>query len=222
MSPRAWISWSCGKDSAFALHDVRDEAEIGGLLTTVTDGVVAMSRVPVELLHAQAAALDLPLRTVDLPWPCPNDVYERETGAAFAALRAAGADEVVHGDLFLADVRAYREQGLVGTGLEPRFPLWQRPTAELAREMLDAGVRAVVVCLDPAQVPAGIAGRVWDEDLLRDLPADVDPCGEHGEFHTFVTDAPGFAQPVDVTVGRPYERDGFVYAPVSARGPSTG
>ncbi|MEJ2866786.1 ATP-binding protein [Actinomycetospora sp. OC33-EN08] len=219
---RAWASWSCGKDGAFALHAVRDEVEVGGLLTTVTDGVVAMSRVPVDLLHAQAAALDLPLRTIELPWPCPNDVYEQRTGAALAELQAAGADAIVYGDLFLADIRAYREQGLEGTGLTARFPLWERSTADLAREMLQAGVRAVVVCVDPAQAPAGIAGRTWDEDLLRDLPEGVDPCGENGELHTFVTDGPGFARPVDVVVGETYERDGFVYAPVSARGPSTG
>lgn len=210
--PRAWVSWSCGKDGAFALRTVRDDVDVAGLLTTVSDGEVAMSRVPVDLLHRQAEALGLPLRTVDLPWPCPNDVYELRTGAALAELRDAGAQEVVYGDLFLADIRAYRERSLAGTGLAPRFPLWRRPTAALARDMLDAGLRAVVVCVDPALAPAGIAGRRWDEDLLRELPDGVDPCGENGEFHTFVTDGPGFAHPVDVAVEGIVERDGFVHA----------
>jgi diphthamide synthase (EF-2-diphthine--ammonia ligase) len=171
-----------------------------------------MSRVPAELLRRQAAALDLPLHLVELPWPCPNDVYEERTGAAWAKLRRDGADEVVFGDLFLADVRAYREQALRGTGLAPRFPLWEQPTDELAGRMLAAGLRAVVVCVDPARVPAELAGRRWDEDLLRDLPDGVDPCGENGEFHTFVTDGPGFARPVEVVVGEVVERDGFVHA----------
>jgi uncharacterized protein (TIGR00290 family) len=220
--PKAFTSWSCGKDGAFALHEVRPHLEVSGLLTTVTDDVVAMSRVPVACLHAQAAALGLPLRTVDLPWPCPNDVYEARNGAAVAALRAEGVDELVFGDLFLADVRAYRERSLAGTGLRPRFPLWDRPTDHLARRMLDAGLRALIVCVDPAQAPPEIVGRVWDEDLLRELPPGVDPCGENGEFHTFVTDGPGFAHPVDVAPGEPYQRDGFHYVPLRLRGPSTG
>ncbi|MFC5061087.1 ATP-binding protein [Actinomycetospora atypica] len=219
---RAWMSWSCGKDGAFALHAVRTNLEVAGLLTTVSDGEVAMSRVPADLLRRQAEALGLPLRTVDLPWPCPNEVYEQRTGAALAELAAEHADEIVYGDLFLADIRAYREQALVGTGLNARFPLWQRPTDGLAQEMLDAGLRAVIVCVDPSQAPPGIVGKEWDEQLIRDLPEGVDPCGENGEFHTFVTDGPGFAHPVDVAVGEAVERDGFLYAPLTARGPSTG
>ena len=219
---KAWVSWSCGKDGAFALHTVRDRIAVAGLLTTTSDGEVAMSRVPADLLRRQAEALGLPLRTVDLPWPCPNDVYEQRTGAALAEIRDQGTDEIVYGDLFLADIRAYREQALVGTGLGARFPLWQRPTGELAREMLDAGLRAVIVCVDPSQAPPGIVGKAWDEDLIRSLPDGVDPCGESGEFHTFVTDGPGFAHPVDVEVGDTVELDGFLYAPLTARGPSTG
>jgi uncharacterized protein (TIGR00290 family) len=213
---RAWISWSCGKDGAFALEATRarGDVEVAGLVTTLDAAAdeVAMSRVPAELLRRQAAALDLPLHLVELPWPCPNDVYEERTGAAWAKLRRDGADEVVFGDLFLADVRAFREQALRGTGLAPRFPLWEQPTDELAGRMLAAGLRAVVVCVDPARVPAELAGRRWDEDLLRDLPDGVDPCGENGEFHTFVTDGPGFARPVEVVVGEVVERDGFVHA----------
>ncbi|MCD2186663.1 adenine nucleotide alpha hydrolase [Actinomycetospora soli] len=220
--PRSFVSWSCGKDAARALHEVRTDQEVGGLLTTVTDGAVAMSRVPVACLRAQAASLGLPLRTVDLPWPCPNEVYEERTGAALAALRADGVDTVVFGDLFLDDVRAYRERSLDGAGLLPRFPLWSRRTDLLARQMLDGGTRAVVVCVDPAQAPPEIVGRAWDERLLDELPSGVDPCGENGEFHTFVTDGPGFERPVDVVPGDPYDHDGFHYVPLRLRGPSTG
>ena len=218
----AFVSWSCGKDGALALAEVRSHLAVSGLLTTVTDGVVAMSRVPVACLHAQAGALRLPLQTVELPWPCPNETYEARTGRALADLRAAGVDELIYGDLFLADIRAYRERSLEGSGLTARFPLWGRPTAALADEMLAAGIRAVVVCVDPSQTPPEIVGRVWDHELLRDLPPGVDPCGENGEFHTFVTDGPGFAHPLDVTTGKPYDRDGFRYVPLALRGPSTG
>ncbi|NMO92985.1 ATP-binding protein [Actinomycetospora sp. TBRC 11914] len=215
---RAWGSWSCGKDGAFALAETRarGDVDVAGLMTTLdaSAGEVAMSRVPTELLRRQAAALDLPLHLVELPWPCPNEVYEERTGAAWAQLRRDGADEVVFGDLFLADVRAYRERSLDGTGVAARFPLWERPTGDLAAGMLAAGLRAVVVCVDPAQAPASLAGRPWDADLLRELPDGVDPCGENGEFHTFVTDGPGFARPVDVVVGDVAEHDGFVYAPL--------
>ena len=219
---RAWVSWSCGKDGAFALHVARHEVEVAGLLTTLSDDEVAMSRVPKDLLRRQAESLGLQLHMVEIPWPCPNDVYEQRTGAALAELREQGTDEIVYGDLFLADIRAYREQALVGTGLATRFPLWQRPTDELAREMLDSGLHAVIVCVDPSQAPPGIVGKVWNEELIASLPDGVDPCGENGEFHTFVTDGPGFAHPVDVAVGETVERDGFLYAPLTARGPSTG
>ena len=218
MTRRAWVSWSCGKDAAFALHTTasRDDVEVGGLLTTVDEdaGEVATSRVPAALLHRQAAALGLPVRVVELPWPCPNDVYERRTGEAVARIRREGGDDLVFGDLFLADVRAYRERSLEGTGLASRFPLWGRSTAALAGQMMVAGVRAVVVCVDLDRAPAWVAGRRWDEKLLRELPDGVDPCGENGEFHTFVTDGPGFAHSVDVVVGEVGERDGFLYAPV--------
>ena len=216
---QTWVSWSCGKDSTMALAEVCAGGDtVAGLLTSVVGGggvdaaEVAVSRVPVALLHRQAAALGLPVETVDLPWPCPNAVYEQRMGAAWRRLRERGADALVHGDLYLAEIRAYRERSLDGSGLTPRFPLWGRPTAELAREMLDRGLRAVVVCVDPAQAPPEIVGRAWDEDLLRELPAHVDPCGENGEFHTFVTDGPGFAEPVEVTVAGVAHRDGLVYA----------
>jgi diphthamide synthase (EF-2-diphthine--ammonia ligase) len=156
---------------------------------------------------------------VELPWPCPNDVYEERMSNAVGLARASGVDTMVFGDLFLEDVRRYREQSLDGSGLVPLFPLWQRPTAGVAQELLTLGVRAVITCVDPEQAPREIAGRWYDEELLAGLPPDVDPCGENGEFHTFALDGPGFARPVAVTVGETVERDGFVFTDVvPARG----
>ncbi|GAA4915800.1 uncharacterized protein (TIGR00290 family) [Actinomycetospora succinea] len=207
--PAAWMSWSGGKDSAYALAVAREDTEVAGLHTTVgADGLVVASHVPLALVRAQAAALGLPLETVELPSPCPNDVYEERTRASWVRL---GATEILYGDLFLADIRAYREQALAGTGLAARFPLWERATGPLARAMIDGGVRATVVCVDPARVPAAWVGRAW-HDLVDDLPAGVDPCGENGEFHTVVTDGPGFRHPVDAPVTGTAERDGFVVA----------
>jgi len=211
------MSWSSGKDSAFALHTVRSAGQvpITALLSTVTGSDrVASHGVRRVLLQAQAHALGLPLHVVELPTPCPNEVYEQAMGEAMLAARRAGADQLVFGDLFLADVRAYREQSLHGTGITPVFPLWHRPTAALAAEMLACGLRAVITCIDPAQAPAALAGAWYDEELLRELPAGVDPCGERGEFHTFVVDGPGFHTGLDVVVGEVIERDGFVFADV--------
>ena len=220
--PRAWISWSSGKDSALALHEVRSagEVEVAGLLTTVNAaaGRVAMDGVRRVLLEAQAAALGLPLHVVELPWPCTNPVYEQLMSAAMNAARQRDVSRVIFGDLFLADIRAYREASLAGTGMTPVFPLWHRPTAELAREILASGIRAVITCVDPAQAPKAIAGRWYDQALLRTLPEGADPCGENGEFHTFVTDGPEFARPLDVTIGKTAERDGFVFTDVLPAG----
>jgi len=218
---QAWLSWSSGKDSAMALHEVRSAGEIDvtGLLTTVNAaaGRVAMHDVRRVLLEAQAQALGLPLHVVELPWPCPNAVYEQLMSAPLDTARRHGVSEIVFGDLFLEDIRAYREASLAGTGLTPVFPLWHRPTGELARQILACGIRAVITCVDPAQAPAAIAGRWYDEALLAvlaALPSGVDPCGENGEFHTFVTDGPGFGYPVGVTIGDSTERDGFVFIDV--------
>jgi diphthamide synthase (EF-2-diphthine--ammonia ligase) len=166
------------------------------------------------LLEAQADRLGLPLRIVEIPSPCPNDVYEARMEAAMTAARVAGIEQIVFGDLFLEDVRAYRERNLAGTGIAPVFPLWGRPTAALAREMLAAGVRAVLTCVDPNVLPTEFCGRPFDESLLADLPDTVDPCGERGEFHTFVWDGPGFSSPIDIEVGEIVRRDGFVFADV--------
>jgi uncharacterized protein (TIGR00290 family) len=224
--PRAWVSWSSGKDSLLALHRARqtDEVEVVGLLTTVEreSQRVAMHGVRRELLEAQGAALGLPVRVVDLPWPCPNEVYEQRVAAAFADARSQGVDVVVFGDLFLDDIRRYRERSLRGSGLSPLFPLWRRPTSELARELLDEGIRAAVTCVDLAQAPAELAGRWYDEAFLADLPVGVDPCGENGEFHTVVVDGPGFTSPIEVTLRNTTERDGFVFADVVPTAQSSG
>lgn len=215
---QAWVSWSSGKDSTFALHAIRqdDAVEVVGLLVTLNRDAdrVAMHAVRRELVEAQADRVGLPLHRVDIPYPCPNQVYEAQMSAALAAAARTGVEHVVFGDLFLADVRAYREQALAGSGIDPLFPLWGRPTDRLARTMLDAGVRAVITCVDPAQLPPEFVGRSFDGELLADLPEGVDPCGERGEFHTFVWDAPGFRSPVDIKLGEVVERDGFVYCDV--------
>jgi uncharacterized protein (TIGR00290 family) len=214
----AWMSWSSGKDSAYALHRIREagEFDVTGLLVTMNANRdrVAMHDVRRELLQAQADALGLPLHVVPLPWPCPNDVYEARMTTALGIATAQGVTAVVFGDLFLADIRAYREDRLRGTGVEPVFPLWQQPTDTLAKDMVASGVRAVLTCIDNSRLPASFAGRWFDQDLLDDLPEGVDPCGENGEFHTFVCDAPGFSGPISVQVRDITEREGFSYADV--------
>lgn len=218
MTVRAWMSWSSGKDSAAALHAVRQDPSISvlGLLTTVNSAAdrVAMHAVRRTLLQAQADRLELPLHVIEIPSPCPNEVYEEEMTAAMTQARQDGIEAVVFGDLFLDDVRAYREQALAETGVRPLFPLWGRPTTQLADEMIASGIRAVLTCVDPAKLPPSFAGRAFDRTLLRDLPSGVDPCGERGEFHTFVWDGPGFANPVAVVTGEVVARDGFVFCDV--------
>jgi uncharacterized protein (TIGR00290 family) len=219
--PRALVAWSSGKDSAWALHEVQraGEVEVVGLLTTVTSefGRVSMHAVREALLDRQAAALGLPCHKVRIPWPCPNERYEQEMGRALEAARTRGVTRIVFGDLYLADVRAYREQKLAGTGIEPLFPLWGRDTARLAREMLEGGLGATITCVDPRRVDRGLAGRAFDASLLAELPAGVDPCGENGEFHTFVFASPSFAAPLEVELGEVVEREGFVFADVLPR-----
>jgi uncharacterized protein (TIGR00290 family) len=218
MSNRAWMSWSSGKDSAMALQVARADLDldVAALLVTMNADAdrIAMHAVRRELLTAQADRLGLPVHVVDIPSPCPNDVYEAAMTDALAVARGAGVDRMVFGDLFLEDVREYRETRLAGTGMTPVFPLWGRPTDRLARDMLDAGVRAVLTCVDPTVLAPEFVGRPFDETLLADLPPGVDPCGERGEFHSFVWDAPGFHAPVDIEVGEVVERDGFVFCDV--------
>ena len=211
------VSWSSGKDSAWMLHTLQRQhpGAVGGLLTTLNGAFdrVAMHAVRRSLLEAQAAAANLPLYPIALPWPCTNADYERLMGAAVARFVADGFTHVAFGDLFLEDVRRYREERLAGSGLAPLFPLWKSSaTPDLAREMIAGGLRAYVTCVDPRKLPAAFAGRAFDEDLLADLPPGVDPCGENGEFHSFVFDGPMFQRPIDVAVGEIVERDGFVFA----------
>jgi len=210
------LAWSSGKDSAWALHVLRgtEGVQVVGLLTTVneTHDRVAMHAVRRPLLEAQADAVGLPVQVVPIPSPCPNEAYEAAMERALAAARDAGVEAVAFGDLFLEDVRRYREERMAGTGLVPLFPLWGRPTAALAREMIASGQQATLTCVDPRVLSASFAGRSFDSDLLRDLPATVDPCGERGEFHSFAWDGPAFRKPVPVRAGQVVERDGFVFA----------
>jgi uncharacterized protein (TIGR00290 family) len=211
------LSWSSGKDSAWTLHALQQEAdlEVVGLLTTFneTAGRVAMHAVRRELVEAQAQAAGLPLWAIALPWPCSNDIYEGRMAAALATALERGVTHVAYGDLFLQDIRDYRVRQLAGSGLEPLFPLWGTPadTPGLARRMLAGGLRAVLTCVDPSQLDTRFAGRQFDEALLADLPAGADPCGEKGEFHTFCYDAPVFARPLAVCVGETVLRDGFCF-----------
>ena len=194
---------------------------VAGLLTTVNEAFdrVAMHAVRRTLLEAQAKATGLPLHTVGLPWPCPNEEYQRRMGDAVKRFVSDGFTHVAFGDLFLEDVRSYREARLANTGLTPLFPLWKtKPTSDLAREMIGGGLCAVLTCVDPRKVPASFAGRTFDLDLLADLPHGVDPCGENGEFHSFVWDGPMYRHPIAARVGDVVERDGFVFADVQHEG----
>jgi Predicted ATPases of PP-loop superfamily len=215
------VSWSSGKDSAWMLHVLRSEGidAPAALLTTMNEAVdrVAMHAVRSDVLRAQADAAGLPLVTVPIPSPCPNDVYEARMGTAVRRAAAEGFTHVAFGDLFLDDVRRYREQRLAGTGLTPIFPLWLRPTDALAREMLAGGLEAYLTCVDPRVLPASLAGRRYDAALLSELPAATDPCGERGEFHTCAIAGPMFSRRIDVAVGPTVERDGFVFADLSLK-----
>ena len=221
-APAAWMSWSSGKDSFFALEMVRRQgsADVRGLLVTVNADAdrVAMHAVRRTLLETQAERLGLPLHVVEIPSPCPNSVYASRMNEAMTEATAAGIEQIIFGDLFLQDVREYRERNLAPTGLTPTFPLWARPTGTLARDMLAEGVRAVLTCVDPSVLPAEFSGRAFDDSLLADLPAGVDPCGERGEFHTFVWDGPGFRAPIDIEIGERVHRDGFVFSDVLIAG----
>jgi uncharacterized protein (TIGR00290 family) len=210
------LSWSSGKDSAWALHTMRQQGEVDvvALLTTLNKaaGRVAMHAVRDELLDRQAQASGLPVWKVMLPWPCPNEEYESLMTGVFERARAEGIDEIAYGDLFLQDIRAYREARHEGAGIGCRFPLWGISTAELARDMIAGGLKATITCVDPKQLDPRFAGRAFDEQLLSELPASVDPCGERGEFHTFAYAGPMFTAPIAVALGETVERDGFAFA----------
>jgi len=214
--PKAWLSWSTGKDSAWALHELRarGEVEVVALLTTLNSAHqrVAMHAVREALLDAQVEALGLPVIKIPIPPNCVNTVYEEAMANAMARARAEGVFHVVFGDLFLADVRAYREKHLTACGMNGVFPLWGRDTGALAGEMVASGVRAAITCVDPKQLSPAFAGRTFDAALLEELPPGVDPCGEKGEFHTFAFAGPMFRWPIRVRPGEIVERDGFVFA----------
>ncbi len=221
--PKTLLSWSSGKDSAWSLHVLRtrQDAEVVGLLTTINEAYsrVAMHAVRVELLEAQAKAVGLPLWKIPIPSPCSNAEYEAAMLAAIQRAKAEAIDTFAFGDLFLEEIRRYREECLRGTGISPLFPIWASPTRELVREMIDAGLRARVTCVDPKQLPASFVGREFDAQFLADLPPNVDPCGERGEFHTFAYDGPMFRYPVPVQLGEIVEREGFVFADLLPQDP---
>ena len=221
MPPRkTLLSWSTGKDSAWALNRLRRDltVELVGLVTTVNAryGRVAMHGVARALLEAQAVAARLPLFVLPIPDPCPNAVYDETMAAFVAGQAAAGVEAMAFGDLFLADIRHYREAMLAGTGIAPLFPLWGQDTAALAREMIDGGLAAYITSLDPTRLGEGFAGRAFDRQLLAELPTGIDPCGERGEFHTFACAGPMFARPLAVTPGAIVRRGGFVFCELTA------
>ena len=212
---KACLSWSSGKDCAFALHVARgqDDVEVTHLLTTVNSRFdrVAMHGTRVEILRRQAEAMDLPLIEVPLPWPCSNEQYEALMAEATATLTRESIRDMVFGDLFLEDIRSYRDQRMVEAGMVAHYPLWRRPTRELARDMLDAGVEAYAATVDLSKLDPSFSGRRWDASFIADLPEGIDPCGENGEFHTCVVNGPSFREPLRIETGETVIRDGFAY-----------
>ena len=220
---KALISWSSGKDSAFALHEVwrAGEFEVVGALTTVTEtfGRVSIHGVRQEILYAQLDAAGLQPTVVPIPYPCPNEIYEARMSEAIASAVSGGITHIIFGDLFLEDIRAYREQKLAGTGVTPVFPLWGRPTSQLAQQMIASGFEAYIATVDLKKLPARFAGRKFDPQLLADLPSGVDPCGENGEFHTCVVAGPIFSRRLAVRLGERVERDGYAYCDLVMKDP---
>jgi uncharacterized protein (TIGR00290 family) len=223
MRKRVMLSWSSGKDSAWALHLLRRDPDVEcvGLFTTVNSEFdrIAMHAVRRSLLEAQAASIGLPLDIIPIPYPCPNETYEAAMSAFVEEAKARGVTHFAFGDLFLEDIRRYRDEKLAGTGIEPLFPLWGLPTRALADEMVASGLRAFITCIDPKQAPREWAGRPFDAAFVDAMPGGIDPCGERGEFHTFVCDGPMLSQPVEVVAGAIVERDGFVFADLIPRAP---
>jgi uncharacterized protein (TIGR00290 family) len=214
------LSWSSGKDSAWALHVLRQQGiDAAALLTSInqTNARVSMHGVREEVLRAQADAADLPLRTIPLPWPCSNQIYEARLRVAVETAAADGFTDIAFGDLFLEDVRRYREDRLAGSGLTPLFPLWGRPTGELAEEMIAGGLEARIATLDPRVMPRDLIGASFDRALLGRLPPAVDPCAERGEFHTCAVAGPMFSRRIDLVPGEVVEREGFVYGDLRLR-----
>ena len=219
---RILLSWSSGKDSAWALHLLRQNPEyrVEALVTTFNSAVdrVAMHAVRRTLVEEQARSVGLPLWQVELPWPCSNAQYEEIMRGACQRAVAEGISDIAFGDLYLEDIRAYRERQLAGSGLAPIFPVWKIPTRQLAADMVAAGLRARVTCVDRSKLDRSFAGREFGAEFVESLPEGADPCGENGEFHTFVYEAPVFAHPIAVENGEIVERDGFIFADVLPRG----
>lgn len=218
MKRKTMLAWSSGKDSAWALHVLRQDPEIElvGLFTTVNEAFnrVAMHAVRVALLKRQAQNAGLPLDVINIPYPCSNQDYEIRMGAFIEAAKNRGVECMAFGDLFLADVRKYREEKLAGTGISPIFPLWGIPTHELSRRIIDSGLKAVITCVDPKVLPGQLAGKLYDDAFLSEIPETADPCGENGEFHSFAFSGPMFTEELQVKVGEIVEREGFVFADV--------
>ncbi|WP_296058485.1 adenine nucleotide alpha hydrolase [uncultured Amphritea sp.] len=216
MKKKTLMSWSSGKDSAWALYQLQNdpEIELKGLICTVNKEFdrVAMHGVRVELLKAQANSIGLPLEIIELPNPCSHKDYAKIMGKFLQRMQNEGIDCMAFGDLYLEDIRAYRENNLAGTGITALFPLWQIPTGQLSREMLNGGLKTVITCVDPKQAPAELAGREYNQAFIDGLPDSVDPCGENGEFHSFVFDGPMLRHKIDITVGEIVTRDNFVFA----------
>jgi len=214
------LSWSSGKDSAWTLYTLKQQgANVVALVTTVNEQFerVAMHAVRRQLLQAQAAVAGIPLIEVSIPYPCSNEQYEAAMRGLVEQLQQQGVERMAFGDLYLEDIRSYREDRLQGTGIEPVFPLWQQPTDQLAQQMIDGGLKAVLTAVDPKQLAPEFCGRYFDASLLKDLPEGIDPCGENGEFHSFVFDGPMFSKPVEVEIGEVIERDGFYFCDVLPR-----
>ncbi len=218
MKRKTWMSWSSGKDSAYSLWRLQQSANshVIGLLTTINADKdrVAMHATRKALLDRQAAAVGVPVIAVDIPQNCSNAIYEERMRGALDRAKSDGVEQIAFGDLFLEDIRRYREDMMADQIIDPIFPIWGEPTDALARRMVDSGFEAYITCVDPKQLPASFVGRKFDHTLLDELPASVDPCGENGEFHTFVFNGPNFTQPIGCTVGETVERDGFVFADV--------
>lgn len=215
---RTLISWSTGKDSAWTYHRLQADPayEVVGLVCTINDEAkrTAMHAIRLDLLKAQADALGLPLEIIPLPYPCSNQDYEAIMSAFIKRAEAMEIEHIAFGDLYLADIRAYREKQMAHCSISPIFPLWNTPTDQLALDIVESGTQAIVTCVDPQQMPSDFAGREYNATFLADLPASVDPCGENGEFHTFVFAGPMLPKPINISVGETIGRDGFIFTDV--------
>jgi uncharacterized protein (TIGR00290 family) len=212
---RTLLSWSTGKDSAWALHILRrqPDIEVGGLFCTINQEFerVAMHAVRIELIHRQAQSVGLPVQLIPIPQPCSNNEYETIMKNFVGQAKQQGIDCFAFGDIFLEDIRKYRETNLANSGIAPIFPLWGMPTGKLSKEMVNSGLRAIITCVDPKHLSADFAGQEYGESFLERIPANIDPCGENGEFHTFTFDGPMFKKPMNIAIGKTISRDGFIF-----------